>query len=79
MSSPHLLFSAGDTVQGPDAFKAYLALPFTFGPEEWCEGVSCKDVVLINLLSGGSVFRIESASLMRALVPGKAGRLAAIE
>ena len=42
-------------------------------------GVSCKDVVLINLLSGGSVVRIESASLMRALVPGKAGRLATIE
>lgn len=38
----HLLVSAGDTVQGPDAFKACLELPFTFGPEEWCEGCPAR-------------------------------------
>jgi hypothetical protein len=29
----HLLLSAGQTLQGPGSFQAYIAFQFTFGPE----------------------------------------------
>jgi hypothetical protein len=29
----HLLFSAGQTLQGQGSFQAYIAFQFTFGPE----------------------------------------------
>ena len=33
-SEYHLLFSAGHTIQGPNAFQAYFAFQATFGPEK---------------------------------------------